>query len=148
MLHLGQVAIRKRRADCAPPLIADVRHHPVLLRILVMAGAVSVLAACGPTVSEPLAADLAKDAKSLLEGGCHGPPRSLEPEHWPARIAALQPETVTISSAGLDITTRSFFVSAWGVFIPCDPQSFAPVSGGDPVFSEVAHDVYTYYAAG
>jgi hypothetical protein len=116
--------------------------------MLVIAGAASLLTACAPNVSESLAGDLAKDAKPLLDSGCKDPTRWVDPEQLPASFKQLQPERVAISKQGLNVTTRTFFVLAWGVFIPCDPRSFRPVPGGDPGYEPVGHDVYTYHIAG
>jgi hypothetical protein len=120
----------------------------VWFRIFFATGLLFALAACGPTVADSVAGELAKDAKPLLENGCRNALRTIGPDQWPPSIAALRPEQVSISLEGLEITTRSFFVASWGVFIPCHPDSFAPVPGGDPAYTEVRHDVYTFYIAG
>lgn len=112
---------------------------------LVLALAMTTTTACAPNLSLKQADTLSREAAELLRASEIG---DIEPERWPASVAALSPQRVEHKPEGLYIRTRHFFVDERGVFVRDPKASFEPTADGDPCYTQIAHNVYLYHSAG
>lgn len=62
-------------------------------------------------------------------------------------VRGLNPKYVYVNANGVTIVTYQFFVERAGIFVRHKP-SYIPPSVGDPGFTEVAPDVYWFFAPG
>ncbi|WP_315762827.1 hypothetical protein [Sphingomonas sp. Y38-1Y] len=60
-------------------------------------------------------------------------------DEWPSVIASLQPATVMISSATVEITTKPFFDGGWGYGFAAEKQSLTMLP---ECWSHLGHNVY------
>jgi hypothetical protein len=109
----------------------------------------TALSACSsrPDVDPESAPALSAMAHALMDRN----PRSDTVQYppWPPEIRELlDPEQIRIHPEGVYIATDSSFVEEDGVFVPRDVTKFRPDSSGDPRYTPVALDVFTYPVAG
>jgi hypothetical protein len=117
----------------------------MLSRIAAVTILIAALAACGRTPPPSELADLALATPALLRDF---PQMGVVPESkWPPAVARLDPERVYVAPDGLYITTSSFFVQEWGLFVPRAP-GFTAHPGTDPSYTSVGQGVFSYYIAG
>ena len=84
--------------------------------------AVLVTTGCNRPISD--AAELSairREAMALME--THPPQlspgyTSVAKQDWPAAIARLRPEAITVHTWGVDITTKPYFDGGWGYEVP------------------------------
>jgi hypothetical protein len=102
-----------------------------------------------PHVSGVEADVVARDSANFLKGRCGTATSAEIPQSgWPSSLRALEPSNIRLEPEGLYVTTSSFLESEWGVFVPCEPATFAPKGGSDPRYTSVGSGVFTYYVAG
>lgn len=116
---------------------------------LVLSCLVLALSACSsrPDVHPDSAAALSAMAHALMDSNRRSDTVQYPP--WPPEIwKFLDPEQIRIHPEGVYIATDSSFVEEDGVFVPRDVTTFRPDSSGDPSYTPVALDVFTYHIAG
>jgi len=118
------------------------------MRTLILALALLLTSACSrvPVVDATEAAAVVKAAQELMNGFSIGD--SIPAERWPTAIRSLNPDSVLLAEEGLYIQTASFFVEAWGLFVPRDPSISLPGRGSDPSYAKMHTSLFSYYVAG
>jgi hypothetical protein len=120
---------------------------PKAMRISIAALAL-LLTACVrvPALDESEAMAVTQAASELLKNS--RAQETIPPESWPAAIENLKPESVRAHPEGLYIETSSMYVEEWGLFVPREPATFAPVHGSDPEYKKMHPSLFSYYVAG
>jgi hypothetical protein len=123
------------------------RGDNVLRTVLItLALLLSVACARVPALNEAEAMGVIQSAGELMSNS--GKEGNVPADRWPAAIQRLHPESVRIDQDGVYIQTDSVFVQEWGLFIPREPGTFAPVAGSDPSYEQVHASLFSYHIAG
>ncbi|MFD0850538.1 hypothetical protein [Sphingosinicella xenopeptidilytica] len=86
--------------------------------ILAFLAALPILSGCDRPVSDPaILAGIRAEALSLTVAENRAE-QSISAQKYPATIASLHPQLVTVHTWGVDITTRTGFDGGWGYHIP------------------------------
>ena len=72
----------------------------------------------------------------------------IEEQWWPAEIAGLKPNSVSMSNIGIYIEIDSFFVERSGLFIPPPGSKIEIGDHYDPSYRLMGNGNYSYHATG
>lgn len=105
--------------------------------------ALGLLASCArPSHDETTLKAIEIEAQTLIR---NSPVKAFTPiskSKWPRVIASLNPESVTVSTEGVDILVRPYFDGGWGYFIPLNEQALPEPKGR---FANIGQGVYWYH---
>jgi hypothetical protein len=74
--------------------------------------------------------------------------QTIPKEQWPPELERLNPKAVRVTSEGVFIPIRSFFVEERGLFVFPAGSNFVPPRSGDPSFKLLRGRVYRYEIKG
>ena len=112
-----------------------------LIAVFAVTAALILLGSCAWPTDDP-ATLKAINAESQMLMKAYPTDAEVPKARWPHAIASLEPELVSINSAGVHITTKPHFDGGWGYFVPRRGQGVP-----EPVerFEEVGHGVYWWH---
>lgn len=103
--------------------------------------ALAMLMGCERPIGDPVKLKAIKaEAHMLMKS--HPAGAEIAKSRWPAEIARLRPEFVSIAEDGVHITTKPYLDGGWGYFVPRRERTLP-----EPVerFEEVGQGVYWWH---
>ena len=115
-------------------------RHPVI-RVVTFAilAAMPCLSGCDRPISDPVRLAKIRTEALSLEVATDRAWRTVPAQEWPATIASLHPQLVTVHAWGVDIMTRRGFDGGWGYHISRDKRDL-PMPAN--CYSKAGQDVF------